>query len=253
MICPHIDYERGWRVYAALMEPCRQAIMDAELLIVLGTDHYDDGNPLTLTKQSYQTPYGILPTDVESVEILTQQLTGIDTLRGELRHQYEHSLELALVWLHHMRVGAACSVLPILCGAHEFLFEDGTGNENAWVSEFVETIRAITKHRKTLIVAAADLAHVGAVFGGPKLPPDQRVQMALADEKLLLSVIEGNHQAFIGEIQRVEDRNNVCGITPIYLLLRSLSPARGHVLSYELCPADHAGTSWVSICGVIFS
>ena len=252
MICPHIDYDRGWRVYADVMEESRQALLDAELLIVLGTDHVDDGNALTLTQQSYQTPYGVMPTVSKLVERLDQQLTAFDVFRGELRHQHEHSIELALVWLHHMRAGSPCSVLPILCGGHELLFAEDTGRELAWVTVLVANLSEIIQSQKTVVIAAADLAHVGAVFGGHQLPPDQRAEVALADERLLRRVKEVDPQGFIEEITRVQDRNNVCGITPIFLLLRLLSHASGKVVSYELCPADQSNTSWVSICGAIF-
>lgn len=253
MICPHIDYERGWRVYSEVMEESRQALLDAELLIVLGTDHVDDGNAITLTHQSYQSPYGVMPTASELVDRLDQQLTGFDAFRGELRHQHEHSIELALVWLHHLREGASCSVLPILCGGHELFFAEDTGDELAWVTNLVDNLSKIMKSQKTVVIAAADLAHVGAVFGGPQLPPDQRTDIALADERLLQKVKEVDPQGFIEEITRVQDRNNVCGTTPIFLLLRLLGEATGKVISYELCPADQSNTSWVSICGAVFS
>ena len=253
MICPHIDYDRGWRVYAEVMEASRQALIDAELLIVLGTDHFDDGNALTFTQQNYQTPFGVMPTASLLVERLTQQLGGLDTFRGELRHQHEHSIELALVWLQHMRAGSPCLVLPILCGAHELFLAEGTHEELAWVSVLVDSLSEIMQSQKTVVVAAADLAHVGAVFGGQKLSADQRAAFALSDERLLQRIIEVDPQGFIEEIIRVENRNNVCGITSIFLLLRLLAHATGQVVSYELCPADRTNTSWVSICGVVFS
>ncbi|TFH35259.1 MAG: AmmeMemoRadiSam system protein B [Anaerolineales bacterium] len=253
IICPHIDYERGKRVYAEVMSQSRQAILDAELIVVLGTDHFDDGNPLTLTQQSYQTPLGVKPTAISLTQSMDQKLTGLDVFRGELRHQHEHSIELALVWLHHMRESSPCPVLPILCGAHPYLFEEGTGREQAWVQILIDHLGDTLKDQRTLIVAAADLAHVGAVFGGPGLPPEQRSEIVLEDEKLLQRVKEVDPRAFIDQIIRVQDRNNVCGTTPIYLLLRLLAPATGTIVGYELCPADHEGNSWVSICGAIFS
>jgi AmmeMemoRadiSam system protein B len=251
MICPHIDYARGWRVYAEVMARARKAINDAELIIVLGTDHFDDGNPLSMTQQSYKTPYGVLPTNIGMVKSLHDSIPEIDIFQGELRHRFEHSIELALIWLHHMRAGSPVEVLPILCGTHDLYFEDEMQAEKSWVSTLVSFIREISKRQKTLLVAAADLAHVGVAFGGEEFHPEQRAEVALADEQLLQRVKEVDPQGFIGEIMRVKDRYNVCGITPIYLLLQVLSPATADIVSYELCPADHQGTSWVSICGAL--
>jgi AmmeMemoRadiSam system protein B len=251
MICPHIDYFRGWRVYAEVMSRARASIKEAELLIVLGTDHFDDGNPLSLTQQSYKTPYGLLTTPKPMVSLLQQTLSEIDLFAGELRHRFEHSIELALVWLHHMRDGASCDVLPILCGAHELFFKKDRITECAWVPNFITTVKEMMQGNKTLIVAAADLAHVGLAFGGTPMPPEQRTQVALADETLLQLVKDVDPQAFIDEINAVDNRYNVCGITPIYLLLRLLAPSSAQVVSYELCPADQEETSWVSVCGAL--
>jgi AmmeMemoRadiSam system protein B len=251
MICPHIDYFRGWRVYAEVMSRARASIKEAELIIMLGTDHFDDGNPLSLTQQSYETPHGVLTTPKQLVSSLQQELPQIDVFAGELRHRFEHSIELALVWLHHMRDGASCDVLPILCGAHDLFFEEDGKTEHLWVPTFITKLKDLMQGKKALIVAAADLAHVGLAFGGTAIAADQRAQVALADEKLLQQVKDVDPQAFIDEINTVNDRYNVCGTTPIFLLLRLLAPTRAQIVSYELCPADQAETSWVSVCGAL--
>lgn len=251
LICPHIDYFRGWRVYAEVMAQACASIQEAELIIVLGTDHFDDGNPLSLTLQDYQTPYGLLQTPEYMVRKIADSLEDIDVFEGELRHRYEHSIELALVWLHHMRGGTPCEVLPVLCGGHELLFEENQQKELAWVQTFINSMKDFMREKKTIIIAAADLAHVGLAFGGDAIPLDQRSKVALVDEQLLQTVKRGDHKGFIDEIFGVNDRYNVCGTTPIYLLLRLLEPTSAQVVSYELCPADENETSWVSICGAL--
>ena len=63
----------------------------------------------------------------------------------------------------------------------------------------------------------------------------------------------GDVEGFFGAIRRDGDRRNVCGLAPIYLTLRVLSPVEGERVAYDRCPADQNGTSLVSICGVVFS
>jgi AmmeMemoRadiSam system protein B len=251
MICPHIDYSRGWRVYAQVMASGRETIKSADLIIILGTDHFDDGNPLSLTLQNYRTPNGTLKTPGNIVTAIRDVVPDMDLFEGELRHRFEHSIELALTWLHYMRDGDPCEVVPILCGAHDLFFEQGSRQEFTWVSNIINELRQITQNRNALIVAAADLAHVGIAFGGEAVSIEERVEVARADERLLQQVKEGSPEQFIDEIFHVNDRYNVCGITPIYLLLRLLEPCEGEVVGYELCPADQDGTSWVSICGTL--
>ncbi|MEZ4615272.1 MAG: AmmeMemoRadiSam system protein B [Caldilineaceae bacterium] len=61
ILSPHIDYQRGGPVYAQVWKRAAQAAREAELVILLGTDHYGS-DPFTLTRQNYATPYGTLPT-----------------------------------------------------------------------------------------------------------------------------------------------------------------------------------------------
>src|SRR5439155_14013247 len=70
VVSPHIDYQRGGAVYAQTWRLARDAVRDAELVIVFGTDHAGGAGKLTLTRQSYATPLGILPTAVELVDEL---------------------------------------------------------------------------------------------------------------------------------------------------------------------------------------
>jgi hypothetical protein len=43
--------------------------------------------------------------------------------------------------------------------------------------------------------------------------------------------------------------NNVCGASPIYLMLRILGSTQGQTFSYSACPADQQATSFVTIAG----
>ena len=57
---------------------------------------------------------------------------------------------------------------------------------------------------------------------------------------------------FFESIRRVRDRNNVCGVSPIYLTLRLLEAQTGELHGYASCPADATDTSAVTVCGVVW-
>ncbi len=116
LLSPHIDYGRGGSVYAQVWQEAAEAIHAAEVVILLGTDHQGD-DPFTLTRQSYATPYGVLPTAQPVVDAVVDVLGEDEAFAGELRHRGEHSLELVAVWLHHMRQGAPVELAPILVGS----------------------------------------------------------------------------------------------------------------------------------------
>ena len=65
LVSPHIDYGRGGDTYAELWRRAAPDLGDVELVVLFGTDHNGAGPRLTLTEQSYATPWNILPTDIE--------------------------------------------------------------------------------------------------------------------------------------------------------------------------------------------
>ena len=253
LVSPHIDYARGGLVYAAVWKRASLSVQAADLVVLLGTDHYGQGNLLTLTRQHYATPYGLLPTDQGIVDQLAEAIGPQAAFAGELHHRGEHSIELAAVWLHHMRQGQPCEVVPVLCGSFQpFIEAGGTPKEDATLSAFCQALRQATTGRRTLVVAAADLSHVGPAFGGAPLGLVERARLQAADEELLTCMCAGDAQAFFAAIQRDGDRRNVCGLPPIALALRLLAPVSGEQVAYQRCPADERGTSWVSVCGVVW-
>jgi hypothetical protein len=118
LLSPHIDYPRGGAVYAQVWKRATQAAQEADLVVILGTDHYGS-DPFTLTRQHYVTPYGLLPTAQGVVDELAQAIGEGAAFAGELRHLGEHSLELVAVWLHHIRERKPVEVAPILVGGFQ--------------------------------------------------------------------------------------------------------------------------------------
>lgn len=252
LICPHIDYPRGGAVYAGVWSPVAAAVRDADLAILLGTDHHGAENDFTLTRQHYSTPLGLLPTDREVVDAVAAAVGEEAAFAGELRHRGEHSIELAAVWLRHRRGEQPLPTVPILCGPlSRFTHGDADPETDESLNTFLSTLRRVLAGRRALVIAAADLSHVGPAFDGPPLDARGRAELTAADDLLLQRVCAGDAGGFLAAIRRERNRFNVCGVSPIYLLLRLLSPTRGTLTGYALCPADEQNTSVVSIGGVV--
>ena len=253
LVSPHIDYARGGPVYARVWRQAAAAARAADLALILGTDHYGSAGTITLTRQHYATPYGILPTAGDTVEALAEALSEQGAFAEELHHRTEHSIELAAVWLHHMRRGRPCDTVPVLCGSfRHYIQGDASATRDRGIQAFAEAFKRATAGRKVLVIASADLAHVGPAFGGRPVDMVGRARLQAADDALIDQLGTGNAENVLSEIQRVEDRNNVCGVPPIYLALRLLEPAQGELVAYDRCLADKQGTSMVSICGIVF-
>ncbi|MBN1261207.1 MAG: AmmeMemoRadiSam system protein B, partial [Anaerolineae bacterium] len=253
LVSPHIDFERGGPVYAAVWQAAAEAARAADLVVILGTDHYGGDGSVTLTRQHYATPYGVLPTDQEAVATLAEAIGQAPAFADELHHRTEHAIELAAVWLHHIRGGKPCSLLPVLCGSFStFINGERDFNTEPQFRALIAGLQAQVRTRNVLFVAAADLAHVGPAFGGP--PIDLRLSCTLkaADDLLIAQMHAGNAAGFLGKIQDVADRFNVCGVPPITLMLDILAPSRGELIAYDRCPADAENASTVTICGMVF-
>ncbi len=253
LVSPHIDYARGGAVYARVWRRSEEIVRSAELVVILGTDHHASNSALTLTRQSYATPFGVLPTDQDAVALLAAELGEEQVFADELHHRNEHSIELAAVWLHFIRSGNPCSLLPVLCGSlNGFIAAGADPASDSGLSQGIQRIREYITGKRALIVAAGDLAHVGPAFGGPPLDRSRRDELQAADMALIERICAGDAAGFYQAINRVGDQYNVCGLAPIYLALRLLAPAEGQLVDYDLCPADETDTSVVSVCGVVF-
>lgn len=254
LICPHIDYARGGHVYARVWKATAKAVREADLVVLLGTDHYGGEGRVTLTRQHYATPFGVLPTAQDVVDSLAGAIGEEAAFAEELHHRSEHSIELAAVWLHYIREGRPCELVPILCGSYGgFVRGEADPDEDLTIDKTVDVLRRSVKRRDAVVVAAADLSHVGSVFGGQPVDLVGRALLQESDDELMARMCAGDAHGFFEAIQRVEDRRNVCGLPPIYLALRALAPAQGVTLAYDRCPADNRGTSLVSICGIVLT
>ena len=252
LVSPHIDYQRGSSIYAQVWDRARESVRSAEVVVLLGTNHLECQRMLTLTRQSYSTPWGPLTTADGVVNRVAADL-GEGVFAEELHHRSEHSIEIAAVWLHYLVRDGSCELVPVLCGSFQrFVEGNGSPDEDDEIAAFVDAVNESTAGRRTLIVAAGDLAHMGPAFGD-SFPMDapRKGDLSAADGELMSAIASGDADGMFALVKGEGDRRRVCGLAPIYLALRLLGETTGEVTGYSQCPADQLGTSCVSVCGVV--
>ena len=252
VISPHIDYPRGWRTYAETWNQAKAAVEAADRVIILGTDHAGSPGSLTLTRQSYATPWGALPTDTEVVTDLASILGEDRGFAEEAHHIGEHSIELAAVWLHYVAGGKPKKLVPVLCGGPEpFLEQEDSAAKSAW--QAIDLLARMAAEDDTLVIAAADISHVGPAFSD-KDPLDDVAKSNIkdSDERWLEAACAGDSGRLRDHMVRHGDPTRICGASPIFLMASMLGEARGHVVHYDQCPADEGFGSLVSIAGVLY-
>jgi len=255
VVSPHIDFERGGVVYAQVWGEAAEAVREAEIAIIFGTDHIGGEANLTFTHQRYATPWGVLPTANGIVDTVARELGPEIVFRDELHHRSEHSIELAAIWLHYLLGDKQCELVPVLCGSFEQFIGGKSGpDEDAEISAALDILKGVTASQKTIVIAAGDLAHVGPAFGDRyAIDIVERARLKVADEELMASICAGDEGAVFQQVKREQDRRRICGLPPIYMALRFLGKTEGVVTGYAQCPADQDGNSFVSICGVLLS
>jgi len=254
LVSPHIDYQRGGPVYAAVWQRAAEALRQAELVIIFGTDHIG-GAAITLTHQRYATPLGVLPTANAIVDALARALGPDQVFARELNHRSEHSIELAAVWLQYMLGDGECELLPVLCGGFEgFMDSEANPCDAPYLDRALAILKEAAASVRTVVIAAGDLAHVGPAFGDRRgLDMFEKARLKSVDEELIALVCAGDEEGFWQRIRQERDRWRVCGLPPIYLALCLLGQTEGLVTGYAQCPADDRGLSYVSICGIALS
>jgi AmmeMemoRadiSam system protein B len=251
-IAPHIDYRRGGPCYAW----AHRQILESpapDLFIILGTAHSPMKRPFALTRKHFQTPWGPVETDQAFLSAVEGE-GGRDFYEDEWVHKNEHSIELQLIFLRAFwERPDPLRVVPILCGSfHEAVQNQMSPGELPGVAPFIEALKSAIARREKRVcfLASADLAHVGLRFGDPD-PPDRFILQNLVEEdRRLLGYAERvDAEGFFGLLSREGDRRRVCGMAPIYILLRLLEGTQGRLLKYSqsLDPASQSVVTFASL------
>jgi AmmeMemoRadiSam system protein B len=100
----------------------------------------------------------------------------------------------------------------------------------------LEAVRELVaeRGRRVVVVAGADLAHVGPRFGDPApLDAAQREELRKVDAESLALARERDARGFWRQVSADLDTRRVCGLSPIYALVQTLGEAEGRELHYE--------------------
>lgn len=235
LVAPHIDPWRGAVCYGAAYRAFGAALPpEADTFILLGTSHAPMKEPFSLCRKAFATPLGQVDADYESIDAIAKACE-FDPYADQFNHKREHSLEFQAVFLRHMLGRRAARIIPILAGLGA---QQSTGNSpsrSKSIGRFLEAIRKIVEEKNAVVIAGADLAHVGPRFGDPR-PLDEAERRALddTDRESLEHASAVDAEGFWRHVSGDLETRRVCGLAPMYSLLRVIDPkAKGEVRHYE--------------------
>jgi len=252
-IAPHLDYGRGGPCYGTIYGLLRTRSVP-DRVVILGTNHFGRSSAVTATGKDFETPLGRSRTDVAFIERLER---AVGPLRdGEFDHVREHSVELQVAWLQHLWGADACSIVPILC--HDPCGPTGTApydGQGVDLRDFATALRDLLREddQDTLILAGADLSHVGATFGDTRALDEAFLsEVASADRAALVSLERDGADAFVEVLRGHDNATRVCSAGCMFATAVALEGARPHVLKYHQA-VHQPSQNCVTCAAVVFT
>jgi MEMO1 family protein len=249
ILAPHIDYGRGKKVYADAYQYLPH--VEHDLIVIFGTCHGFAPALWNISLKDFATPLGT----VKNVGALSGLIRDNDVLGRyvfEWPHRNEHSIELQLPIIQYLVGDREIEILPILNGSmHRFISGERT-MEDDQLAELTGSLKEVLNQygKSYLVIAAADLAHIGKQFGDPFTTEELILEQSKKSDQLILDQIgQGNAQGFFEAIKNEGDSRRICGLTPIFFQLSLLAPSKVKLVGYDQW-SD--GSSSVSFAGAVF-
>ncbi|MFO0828399.1 MAG: AmmeMemoRadiSam system protein B [Phycisphaerales bacterium] len=247
IVAPHLDYARGWPVYAASWR-CFDRAERPDRVIVLGTNHFGLGDGVVLTDLGFRTPMGPVTSDGAVVSKLRGSL-GDRLFIDQLDHLPEHSIQLHLPWIQH-RWGDVPVVAALVPDPLSPMISDDGGRVNR--EEFVAALNdALTSvGGRTYVVASSDLSHVGPQFGEPVAVSDQRkVEVERQDRELMGKFVSGDPNVFLDACRWTKNPTRWCSIGNMTAALEIARPSSVELVDYRQA-CDEKGLAMVTSCSM---
>ena len=210
IVAPHLDYGRGGKTYAAAYKAFGTDTK-VDRIVILGTNHFGAGDGVVMSRFGFNSPFGIFKPDSAFLDSLHKKL-GDRLFKDEVDHLGEHSISIQLPWIHtvfgNVPIVAALVPSPLV----PLLSDDGARVSFDEIVAALQTAIAEAPGR-TLVIASADLSHVGPQFGDETpIGGEIRKQVESYDRSLLATYLEGNIQSFLHKVTRDRNHQRWCSI-----------------------------------------
>ncbi len=205
LVAPHAGY-----VYSgALAGSVWSRVIIPDTVLLLAPNHTGMGSRFGVwAKGAWETPLGSLPVDEDMASELLDTVPGIS---ADIRsHQREHSLEVHLPFLQHLRPDV--KIVPVSVSISD---ADDIGEAGAAIARVVSS-------RKVLIAASTDMTHFASARKAAEMDAPALAAVERLDWRGLLSYVLGN-------------RVSMCGVRPVALALAAsarLGAKRADLVGY---------------------
>jgi AmmeMemoRadiSam system protein B len=247
LIAPHIDLRAGGPCFAFAYKALLEA-SPIKTCVILGTGHEPLTHHFALSRKDFDTPLGPVAADKDFIEALSSSCT-IDLFADEFAHRREHTIEFQTLFLKLLM--PQVRIVPLLCS---FGVEEIERQEDTLVS-MVQALKETFDGygQPVCLLASVDLAHIGPRYGDPFHPHAGTVREHQdADRHLCQTMATVDAEAFSDVLMRERNSRRICGLPPLYVLLKTLQGnAEGSLLHYDHTEVD-SDHSFVTFASMAF-
>lgn len=235
LVAPHLDYPRGFPCYrdaygVLVGRDC------PDVVVILGTNHFGQGTSVVATTKAFQTPFGTTAVDESLLQDIERRCEH-DLCADEFDHKREHSVELQVICLQHLFGADQFSIVPFMCpnpcGPTGMKPYDGNGVDlDVFARAVGEAVR--DDGRDVLLVAGADLSHLGMQFGDSfRIDGEVLTGVESRDRKALDRLIGRDPMSFVESVAHEDNPTRVCSAGCMYVVADALSEATPELLRYH--------------------
>lgn len=247
VVVPGNDYSRSWINYAAVWGRLR-VVDRPDRVVILGTNHFGSATGVCGCDKGFETPLGLCPLDQTFMRALEGRLGDENKARlfaHRFDHEREHSVELQIPWIQHcLGAGEDGSFVPVFgVLVHDPVRNSGESYDGAGLDlePFVEAMKGALEDApgKTLLVASADLSHVGPMFGDQQPlagdtqeATDARNQVARQDQDLLKQLAEGRPDDLVSSLAWSQNASRWSSTGALVAMSKILGSPEATLLNY---------------------
>ena len=197
-VCPHAGYIYSGQVAASAYA----TLPKADIYVLIGPNHTGYGSPVSVSKDTWETPLGIVEVDVRLADGFLGSIVDVD----ELGHRYEHSIEVQIPFLQYL-FGGSFRILPICMGMQDEETAVEVGN---LIANLV-----LKSGKKVVLISSSDFTHYQPVGIAKKI-----------DNEIIETIL---NQDVSGMYDLLYKSNaSVCGYGPIAAMLTASKKLGGN-------------------------
>lgn len=240
IVAPHLDYARGGSNYAAAYKCLETGARERpDRVVVLGTNHFGLGDGVVMTEFGFETPFGTLRPDAPVLERLRDAF-GDKLFKDQIDFAGEHSVNLHLPWIQHLW-GDVPVVAALVPDPTVAMIEDDGARVSA--KEFAGGLKTVLAQAggRTVVVASADLSHVGPQFGDRSaLDASRRREVEEADREVLREFIDGPDR-MLAHFERNGNAARWCSIGNMFVAATAVPHASREMVAYAQSAEPNGG------------